>query len=134
MLFEGEVTARDYLESRRWVLVAAEQAIARAMTRLGMMFHTAFGVPRDPVQAAYWWHRGAQGGDRDDQAMLGAALHLATGASRDPVMALAWLLRARGAGSALAARFLGPARAALSAGEIARAQQRAAPPLPEARK
>jgi TPR repeat protein len=96
------------------------------MTRLGMIFHNALGVPRDPAQAVHWWRRGAQRGDADGQAMLGAALHLGTGVSRDPVMALAWLLRARDAGSALATAFLAPARAALSAAEIAEAQRRAA--------
>jgi len=95
------------------------------MTRLGMMFHNALGVPRDPAQAVHWWRRGALRGDADGQAMLGAALHLGTGVSRDPVMALAWLLRARDAGSARAAAFLGPARDALSAAQIAEAQRRA---------
>jgi uncharacterized protein len=78
-----------------------------------------------------WWRCGAQRGDADAQAMLGAALHLGSGVSRDPVMALAWLLRARDAGSALAASFLGPARDALCAAQIAEAQRRAVAPQSE---
>jgi uncharacterized protein len=125
-LVEGEVIPPDYAEARRWALAAAEQGIAAAMTRLGMMFHNALGVPRDPAQAVHWWRRGAQHGDADGQAMLGAALHLGNGVSRDPVMALAWLLHARDAGSALASPFLGPAHTALCAVQIAEAHRHAA--------
>jgi hypothetical protein len=46
--------------------------------------------------------------------------------------ALAWLLRAHKGGSALAARYLPAARAALGADKIAEAERRAAAPLPEA--
>ena len=45
-----------------------------------------------------------------------------TGAPADNVVALSWLLRAEAAGSPLAKPFLAPVRAALNAGEIARAE------------
>ena len=38
------------------------------MTRLGMIFHNALGVERDPAQAVLWWRRGAERGDADGQA------------------------------------------------------------------
>jgi len=55
--------------------------------------------------------------------MLGAAHHLGRGVALDPVAALAWLLRGQVGGSTLVARFLGAARAALSADEIAEAER-----------
>jgi TPR repeat protein len=101
------------------------------MTRIGMLYHNALGVERDPAEAAHWWRRGAVGGDADGQAMLGAAYTLGAGVSRDSVAALAWLLRAQAGGSRLAAAFLGPARAALDADGIAEAERRAIAPLSE---
>jgi uncharacterized protein len=62
--------------------------------------------------------------------MLGAAHLLGAGAPRDGVVALAWLLRASAGGSPLAAPFLNNARGALTSGEIAEAERRAAAPLP----
>jgi len=47
------------------------------MTRLGMLYHNAIGVDRDPVEAARWWRRGAERGDADGQAMLARHIILA---------------------------------------------------------
>ncbi len=63
MFLEGEVAEPDYVEARRWAEAAAAQGIAPSMTRLGMLFHNALGVERDPAQAVSWWRRGAEGGD-----------------------------------------------------------------------
>ena len=101
------------------------------MTRVGMIYHNALGVDRDPQQAALWWDKAAIRGDADAQAMLGAAYHLGAGVPRDRVAALAWLLRGRDAGSELAAPFLDAARTSLSPLEIARARALADKPLPE---
>jgi TPR repeat protein len=131
MQLEGECIPRDVVEARRWALAAADQGIAAAMTRIGMLHHNALGVDRDPSEAARWWRRGAEAGDADGQAMLGAALALGSGVARDSVAALAWLLRAQASGSALAGPFLAAARAALDAAGVAEAERRAAEPLPE---
>jgi TPR repeat protein len=102
------------------------------MTRLGMIFHNALGVERDPVQAVDWWRRGAERGDADGQAMLGAAFHLGSGVKRDPVEAFVWLLRARAGGSPLAGQFFQAVRSALTPEQIAGAERRAGAPSPEA--
>jgi uncharacterized protein len=112
-------------------LAAAENGIAAAMTRLGMLYHNAIGVDRNPAEAARWWRQGAERGDADGQAMLGAAYYLGNGVPLDRIEALAWLLRATASHSALAAPFLLPTRAALSPDETAEAERRAATPLPE---
>jgi uncharacterized protein len=101
------------------------------MTRLGMIFHNALGVERDPAQAVDWWRRGAERGDADGQAMLGAAFHLGSGVKRDLVEALVWLLRARAGGSPLSGQFFQAVRDALSPAQIAEAERRAGAPLPE---
>ena len=88
------------------------------MTRLGMIYHNAVAVDRDPAAAAAWWGKAAARGDADGQAMLGAAHVLGAGVARDRV-------------AALAQPFLKPARDALSADKIAEAERRAATPLPE---
>ncbi|HVK91765.1 MAG TPA: tetratricopeptide repeat protein, partial [Mycoplana sp.] len=59
MLLEGGVTTADPVEARRWAERAAAAGIASAMTRLGMLYHNALGVERDPGKAVDWWRRGA---------------------------------------------------------------------------
>jgi TPR repeat protein len=127
MLLEGDMIETDLEEARCWALAAAENGVAAAMTRLGMLYHGAIGVERDPETAAVWWQRAAELGDANAQAMLGAAHHLGSGVPVDQRAALVWLLRAEAGGSTLAERFLGPVRAALSPEEIAEAEQRARP-------
>lgn len=122
----------DFAEARRWAEAAAAQNIASSMTRLGMMFHNALGIERDPQQAVIWWRRGAARGDADGQAMLGAAYHLGAGVERDPIMAMAWLLRARAGGSPLANQFFNVVRALLNADETEKAERRASLPLEHA--
>ena len=87
MLLEGEVAEPDYVAAKRWAEAAAAQGGAPSMTRLGLLFHNALGVERDPAQAVMWWRRGAERGDADGQAMLGAAYHLGSGVVRDTVEA-----------------------------------------------
>ncbi len=89
-----------------------------------MLYHNAIGVERDATIAADWWRRAAERGDADAQAMLGAAHHLGSGVPLDRSAALVWLLRGQAGGSALAAPFLGPVRAALSPEEVAEAERR----------
>ncbi|MGA7428410.1 MAG: tetratricopeptide repeat protein, partial [Rhodoplanes sp.] len=59
MLLEGECIPADAIEARRWALAAAEQGIPAAMTRVGMIYHNAIGVERDPGVAAMWWEKAA---------------------------------------------------------------------------
>jgi TPR repeat protein len=133
MLLEREIIEPDQAEARRWALAAAEQGVAAAMTRLGMIYHNALGVDRDPREAARWWQGGAERGDADGQAMLGASLHLGAGVQPDRIAAFVWLLRARAGGSGLAEKFFDAARTRLSQSEIAQAERLATEPPPEAK-
>jgi TPR repeat protein len=113
------------VEAREWAQKAAEGGVAAAMTRLGMIYHNAVGVPRDPAQAVFWWRKAAGAGDADGEAMLGAALHLGMGVERDALAAYEHLLRARSEGSALADSFLQAARDQLDDDERRTAEARA---------
>ena len=104
MLAEDDASP-NHAEARDWALKAANQGVASSMTRLGLLYHNALGVERDPVQAALWWERAAYRDDGDAQAMLGAAYHLGSGRPRDAVEALTWLKRARANKSPFADRF-----------------------------
>ena len=130
MLLEGDSIALDAIEARHWAVAAAEQGAAAAMTRLGMIYHNALEVDRDPAAAATWWTKAAARGDADGQAMLARNL-LGAGVPRDGIAALAWLLRARAGGSPLAELFLKAAHRALSSEQFAAAQRRAVIPLPK---
>ena len=106
MLAEDDANPNpNHTEAREWALRAANQGVASSMTRLGLLYHNALGVERDPIQAALWWERAAYRDDGDAQAMLGAAYHLGSGRPRDPVEALTWLKRARANKSPFADRF-----------------------------
>jgi TPR repeat protein len=131
MLLEGQVGAPDYEGARQWALAAAEQGVASAMTRLGLIAHNALGMEREPIEAARWWYEAARRGDADGQAMLGASLHLGSGVEKDDRAALVWLTRAAQGGSPLAGSFMSAVREALTPEEIAAAEAAAA--LPPAR-
>ena len=133
MLLEGEVMPVDTFEARLWAERAANAGIPSSMTRLGMLYHNALGVERDPEKAVSWWLKAALKNDADAQAMLGAACHMGMGTSRNGVAALAWLIRAMEGGSTLARPFVGPVRDSLSPNEIAEAQRIALEPFQEAR-
>lgn len=120
----------DYGASRSWAEKAAAQGNGPSMTRLGLFYHNALGVPRDPVLAAMWWEKAAYADDGDGQAMLGAAYHLGSGRPRDPVSALVWLKRARGNYSSFADRFYEAVWTSCSPEQRADAERRAAEPLP----
>ena len=116
--------AATTVEARRWAVAAADQGIAAAMTRLGMIYHNALGVERDAsdgggVVAA----TAAERGDADGQAMLGAALSSrrwrAARSGRGACLALAGARRRQRARRAVSPR---PARGARRAEQIARSR------------
>lgn len=109
----------DRPEALSWAQAAAEAGVATSMTRLGMIFHDALGVERDPALAADWWRRGMAAGDPDSEAMLGAATLLGQGVAADAEQALVLLLAAEGKGSRLAAPFIKAARAGAAPAETA---------------
>ena len=73
---------------------AAEQGIAASMTRLGMIYHQALGVERDPAEAARLVAHGCRARRRRRRRRCSAPPFISAPAlRRDPVAALAWLTR-----------------------------------------
>ena len=50
-------TTGDYGTALRIIRPLAEQGHPGAQFRLGMMFDNGLGVPKDPVQAEYWYNQ-----------------------------------------------------------------------------
>ncbi|MGQ3671014.1 tetratricopeptide repeat protein [Xanthobacter sp. TB0136] len=136
LLLNGENgVPANMVEARRWALAAAEQGVASAMTRLGMIAYKGIPTARlaaNPTEAVQWWTKAAKAGDVDGQAMLGAAHHSGVGLPRDRVASYAWLLRAKAGKSPLADEFMAMVEPTLSPEERAAAKRRASMPLDEA--
>lgn len=51
-----------YREAERWFRLAADQGDATAQANLGFLYANGYGLPRDYVQAYFWFSRaGAKG-------------------------------------------------------------------------
>jgi TPR repeat protein len=86
-------TEEDYVTSRYWSELAAEQGNPYSQARLGTIYHEGLGVPRDPRQAAAWWLSAARLGHDGAQLLIGAAYHQGIGLTANRVEAAFWLTR-----------------------------------------
>lgn len=66
--------------------------------RLGADYLVGDGVPRDPVQSAFWYRRAADHGDPGAQNQLGYLYIWGIGVDSNPAEAARWFLRAAGSG------------------------------------
>jgi hypothetical protein len=62
----------DYATAAQLCLPLAERGDARAEYLLGMLYDLGHGVPKNYVQAAYWFRKAADQGVGEAQANLGA--------------------------------------------------------------
>jgi TPR repeat protein len=69
---------------------AAEIGHPAALTRLGRLFETGDGLPRDRQQAAALYRQAAAGGDPMAMMRLGTLYQLGDGVERDPLQAARW--------------------------------------------
>lgn len=67
--------------------------------RLAWRFELGDGLPKDPLQAAYWFRKAADHGDPGAQNQLGYLYFLGLGVERDARLAARWFTRAMGGGS-----------------------------------
>lgn len=68
---QGRIVKRDYVESRKWLVLEAIDGNKNAMTSLGNSFVTGKGVERDIALGLKWLKRAAELGDH--RAMLSLA-------------------------------------------------------------
>lgn len=67
--------------------------------RQGGKYLVGNGVPRDPMQALYWYKKAADKGNAEAQNEVGYFYNTGLGVQRDPVEAAKWFTRAAGGGS-----------------------------------
>ncbi len=87
-LADGE---REQAEALQLYRLAAEQGVAGAQCRLGVMFAQGRGVTPDPGESVRWFRLAAEQGDAEAQGALGLAYAEGRGVTKDFVMAHMWM-------------------------------------------
>lgn len=67
--------------------------------RLADAYLIGKGVPKDPVQSAWWYAKAAEAGDPGAQNQMGYFYSVGIGVRQDPAMAARWFARAMAGGS-----------------------------------
>ncbi len=79
----------------------AEKGNADAQARLGFLYYTGNGVPKDYVKAAEWCRKAAEKGDANAQHLLGMMYGDGDGVEKDYTKARGWFLKAAEQGDAV---------------------------------
>lgn len=98
---------RKWLEATTWYRKAAEKGLAGAQLRLGFMYGTGRGVPKDDAQAVTWYRKAAEQGLADAQYNLGLTYADGLGVPRDDAVAVTWYRKAAEQGDVDAENNLG---------------------------
>lgn len=100
----------DALIEKMLVLDSKEGAArgdAQSQGMLGFLYANGQGVPKDLVQAAYWYRKAAEQGHADAQISLGLCYFKGQGVEKDEAEAVRWYRKAADQGHALAQDKLG---------------------------
>lgn len=87
----GQGASKSYAKAAEWYHKAAEQGLARAQVRLGLMYNYGRGVPKDYAKAAQWYRMAAVQGHARAQSSLGGSYGNGVGVTQDYVQAYMWL-------------------------------------------
>ena len=98
--------ARDPVEARRLVALAAENGDVQAMHNLGVFYFRGEGGPQDLASAAQWFRKAAEGGVVESQYNLALLFQSGSGVQKDLTKARYWFAQAAGRGDAEARRAL----------------------------
>lgn len=85
----------------------AEQGDANAQFNLGASYDEGKDVPKDELQAVFWYRQAAERGNLKGQTNLGAAYESGQGVAQDFGQALLWYLKAADQGHATAQSNIG---------------------------
>jgi TPR repeat protein len=96
---------KDYVQSAKWYLSAAEQGHAKAQNEIGGFYEKGTGVPRDQRRAVYWYEKAAAQGYAPAQYNLALKLDSGDGVERDALRSTIWLRRAAESGMAPQAEY-----------------------------
>ncbi len=102
-LIEGRGRNGDAALGAALVRSAAEAGSVRAETKLGFLYYTARGLPRDNTLAEYWYRRAAHAGDAEAMAGLAVVLREDVGDASRTREALMWAHLAADRGNDFAA-------------------------------
>ena len=97
----------DYATALHELRPLAEQGLAAAQFKLGLLYANGQGVPKDDVQARQWYEKAAAQGHADAQVNLGILFVYGRGVPQDYKMAVYWLRLSANQGNDLAQRKLG---------------------------
>ena len=106
----GKQADDDALIEKMLVLDSKEGAArgdAQSQGMLGFLYANGQGVPKDLVQAAYWYRKAAEQGHADAQISLGLCYFKGQGVEKDEAEAVRWYRKAADQGHALAQDKLG---------------------------
>jgi len=117
----------EQVEAARLYRIAAEQGIAGAQCRLGVLYAEGHGVERNDRESIRWFRLAADQGDAEAQASLGLSYGSGQGVSQDFVTAHMWLTLASehltGMMQTRTQRFRDTIAVGMTATQIAEAQQ-----------
>ena len=117
----------EHVEAARLYRIAAEQGIAGAQCRLGVLYAEGRGVERNDRESVRWFRLAASQGDAEAQASLGLSYGSGRGVSRDFVTAHMWLTLASeqltGMMQTRTQRFRNTIAAGMTTTQLAEAQQ-----------
>ena len=117
---------QDEAEAFELYRIAAEQGVAGAQCRLGVMYAEGRGVTKDDTESARWFQLAAEQGDAEAQGGLGLAYAAGRGVSQDFVASHMWISLAlsqlNGVTRNGALRFLDSIAAGMTPDQIADAQ------------
>ncbi|MGG1945288.1 tetratricopeptide repeat protein [Trinickia sp. NRRL B-1857] len=94
MLLNGEGTAADVGEGRKWLLKAAEANMSHAQYVYGKMYDDGDFVTRDPAVAHEWFLKAAQQGHVQAELALANQFLDGRGTPRDNAQAFVWYKKA----------------------------------------
>ncbi len=92
----------DYATALKLLRPLAEQGLAEAQNKLGVMYDSGNGVPQDYTEAVKWFSRAAEQGNVDAQFNLGGMYDAGLGVPQNYVEAVKWYRLAAEQGDALA--------------------------------
>ena len=104
---QGDEQAKEMLNK-----IASENELRRqineneSLFRRDLAYAKGDGVPKDDVQAAYWFEKAASQGNMNAQTFLGIMFYEGRGIAKDDDKAIYWLQKAANQGDALASEYL----------------------------
>ena len=123
MYLNGRGVPQDYGEALRWYRLAADQGHASAQFNLSGMYLNGRGVPQDDGEALRWHRLAADQGHAGAQHRLSLMYGTGRGVPQDYVAAHMWANLAADQGNEDARKLRDTLAEAISAGQIAAAQQ-----------